>query len=205
MQAGGMSGGIVGGGTASVMEMIAASGVMSTHDLTIGPDGMAYVLDRDFTVLTSPKTIITAISPKTPKPSEWKATIAGLGNHIAAGSDKVVISASLSVAVQPIRPIVQTPTPVPAAFKSKLYFLNSSNGSQVRAVEHDGVATSLTVVKVDSVEYVYLVTQEQVAVSILGRPFPVVTPKVKLTIYRMDTGGTVKSVDLTNDTILEQE
>lgn len=202
----GTGNGMMGNGTGN--GVMGEMGVMLGHDLTIGPDGTAYVLDPDFTVSTAPKTSVIAISPKSAKPSEWKSTVAGIVHEVAAGADKVVVSASTQGMMgagfgpgnqgmhgQP--PTTTTLVPL----KSKLYFLNSADGVVVRTIDHDGIATSLTVRKIDTVEYLYLVTRDHAATTGTGS---VPGPKVKLSIYRMD-GTTVKSVNLTSDEIVEME
>lgn len=179
-------------------------GVMMGHDLTIGADGTAYILDPDWTVLTAPKTTIIAVSPKSGKASEWKASVAGLVHEVGAGVDKVVVSAVTegmmgfgnfgpgNQGMHGSNPAATTP------LKSKLYFLNSADGTEARSpIDHDGMATSLTVRKVDTTEYLYLVTRDFGAM--LGS-----APNVRLTIYKMD-GSKVKAVDLSADVVLEQE
>lgn len=210
--AGGMHGGgnSTGQGNTGMMSgltgLMEGMGVMSGHDVTIGDDGIAYILDPDLSVPGAGRTVITAVSPRSANASEWKATLSGLVHQIAAGADRVVVSAATEgfmwlgiVGLGNVGGMHGTIPATLAPLKGKLYFLNATDGAVVRTVDHDGLATSLIVRKAGNTEYVYLVTRERTA----GLWNGLGVPKAKLSIYRMD-GSAVKTVDLAADAILEQ-
>ena len=178
------------------------AGDMGQHDLTVGPDGTAYVIDPVWTNDSQVTSTVTAISPRTTLPNQWRITVAGFVHQLAAASDKLVLvaltqgmmSGTANQGMHGSNPGSTTA----AAAKSKLFILSVTNGAQLRATEFDGMVTALTVSKVENVDYAYLV----IRVSSTGTS---ATPTFKLSIYRLDTGNIVKTVDVNADLVLEQE
>lgn len=188
------------GGVVSAFPVIAPSAQM-----VIGADGNAYILTPDRSVLTAMKTTVSAILPfSSASIPAWKKSIDGFVSQVLTGAGTVILP-STSFSIMPLGMLagaLPSTLAIPSAPPGKIYFLKSTDGTQVAAVDITGFVSTMTVRTVSSADYLYVVTSTFSAPA-TGAPAPL-QQKLLLTMYTM--GGSVfKTISAANDNIAEEQ